>query len=150
MVEADGRKRYRGVKRLLITGDSGGSNGHRNRLWKVQLQQFANRTGLIVEVCHFPPGTSKWNKIEHRLFCHITRNWQGIPLETQEIVVNLIGGTRTTQGLEVHAWLDEREYPKGCKVTDAELGEVHIRRNAFQGDWNYEIHPQQERRKSGS
>lgn len=145
-----GRKRYRGVKRLLITGDSGGSNGHRNRLWKVQLQQFANRTGLIVEVCHFPPGTSKWNKIEHRLFCHITRNWQGIPLETQEIVVNLIGGTRTTQGLEVHAWLDEREYPKGCKVTAAELGEVHIRRNAFQGDWNYEIHPQQERRKSGS
>lgn len=145
-----GRKRYRGVKRLLITGDSGGSNGHRNRLWKVQLQQFANRTGLIVEVCHFPPGTSKWNKIEHRLFCHITRNRQGIPLETQEIVVNLIGGTRTTQGLEVHAWLDEREYPKGCKVTDAELGEVHIRRNAFQGDWNYEIHPQQERRKSGS
>lgn len=145
-----GRKRYRGVKRLLITGDSGGSNGHRNRLWKVQLQQFANRTGLIVEVCQFPSGTSKWNKIEHRLFCHITRNWQGIPLETQEIVVNLIGGTRTTQGLEVHAWLDEREYPKGCKVTAAELGEVHIRRNAFQGDWNYEIHPQQERRKSGS
>ena len=101
------------AKRLLITGDSGGSNGHRNRLWKAELQRFADRTGMIVEVCHFPPGTSKWNKIEHRLFCHITRNWQGVPLETHEIVVNLIGSTRTTEGLEVHAWLDEREYPKG-------------------------------------
>jgi transposase len=138
-----GRKRYGGAaKRLLITGDSGGSNGHRNRLWKAELQRFANRTGLIVEVCHFPPGTSKWNKIEHRLFCHITRNWQGIPLETHEIVINLIGSTRTSQGLEVHAWLDEREYPKGRKVSDAEFQELHIRRNKFQGDWNYEIHPQ--------
>ena len=145
-----GRKRHAGAKRLLITGDSGGSNGHRNRLWKVELQRFANRTGLIVEVCHFPPGTSKWNKIEHRLFCHITRNWQGVPLKTHEIVVNLIGGTRTTEGLEVHAWLDERDYPKGRKVTDAELAELRIRRNAFQGDWNYEIHPQRRRRKSGS
>lgn len=145
-----GRKRYPAAKRLLITGDSGGSNGHRNRLWKVELQRFANRTGLIVEVCHFPPGTSKWNKIEHRLFCHITRNWQGIPLETHQIVVNLIGGTRTAQGLEVHAWLDEREYPKGRKVSDAELAEVRIRGHAFQGDWNYEIHPQKKHRKSGS
>jgi transposase len=145
-----GRKRYRGAKRLLITGDSGGSNGHRNRLWKSELQRFANRTGLIVEVCHFPPGTSKWNKIEHRLFCHITRNWQGIPLETHEIVVNLIGSTRTTQGLEVHAWLDEREYPKGRKVSDTEFAELHMRRNNFQGDWNYEIHPQKTRRQSGS
>jgi len=137
-----GRKRYPRAKRLFITGDSGGSNGHRNRLWKVELQRFANRTGLIVEVCHFPPGTSKWNKIEHRLFCHITRNWRGIPLETHEIVVNLIGSTRTTQGLEVHAWLDEREYPKGRKVSDAEFAALNIRRNEFQGDWNYEIHPQ--------
>ena len=145
-----GRKRYGGAKRLLITGDSGGSNGHRNRLWKVELQRFADRTGLIVEVCHFPPGTSKWNKIEHRLFCHITRNWQGIPLETHEMVVNLIGGTRTTQGLEVHAWLDEREYPKGRKVTDAEFDEVHIHRGAFQGDWNYEIHPRKKPGHSGS
>ena len=136
-----GRKRYGEATRLLITGDSGGSNGHRNRLWKTELQRFANRTGLIVEVCHFPPGTSKWNKIEHRLFCHITRNWQGIPLETQQIVVNLIGSTRTKEGLEVHAWLDEREYPKGQKVSDAEFHELHIRRNRFQGDWNYEIHP---------
>lgn len=144
-----GRKRYGAAKRLLITGDSGGSNGHRNRLWKAELQRFANRTGLIVEVCHFPPGTSKWNKIEHRLFCHITRNWRGIPLETHEIVVNLIGSTRTTQGLEVHAWLDEREYPKGRKVSDDEFAELRLRRHTFQGDWNYEIHPKKYRQ-SGS
>jgi len=136
-----GRKRYPAAKRLLITGDSGGSNSSRSRLWKLELQRFADRTGLIVEVCHFPPGTSKWNKIEHRLFCHITRNWRGVPLETHEIVVNLIGSTRTTEGLEVHAWLDERDYLKGKKVSDAELDEVRIRRNKFQGDWNYEIHP---------
>ena len=136
-----GRKRYPAAKRLLITGDSGGSNSSRSRLWKLELQRLADRTGLIVEVCHFPPGTSKWNKIEHRLFCHITRNWRGIPLETHEIVVNLIGSTRTKEGLEVHAWLDERDYPKGTKVSDTELDEVCIRRNTFQGDWNYEIHP---------
>lgn len=136
-----GRKRYPAAKRLLITGDSGGSNSSRSRLWKLELQRLADRTGLIVEVCHFPPGTSKWNKIEHRLFCHITRNWRGIPLETHEIVVNLIGSTRTTEGLEVHAWLDERAYPKGTKVSDAELDEVRIHRNKFHGDWNYEIHP---------
>jgi transposase len=145
-----GRKRYKAAKRLLITGDSGGSNGHRNRLWKAELQRFANRTGMVLEVCHFPPGTSKWNKIEHRLFCHITRNWRGIPLETHEIVVNLIGSTRTTQGLEVHAWLDEHEYPKGRTVTDTEFAAINIRRNKFQGDWNYEIHPQKARSKSGS
>ena len=136
-----GRKRYSAAKRLLITSDSGGSNSSRSRLWKLELQRLADRTGLIVEVCHFPPGTSKWNKIEHRLFCHITRNWRGVPLETHEIVVNLIGSTRTTEGLEVHAWLDERDYPKGLKVSDAELEKVCIRRNKFQGDWNYEIHP---------
>jgi transposase len=136
-----GKKRYAAARRLLITGDSGGSNGHRNRLWKAQLQRFADRTGLIVEVCHFPPGTSKWNKIEHRLFCHITRNWQGIPLETHEIVVNLIGSTRTATGLEVHAWLDERAYAKGRKVSHQEFDEIHLRRHNFQGDWNYEIHP---------
>ena len=145
-----GRKRYKAVKRLLITGDSGGSNGHRNRLWKAELQRFANRTGMIVEVCHFPPGTSKWNKIEHRLFCHITRNWRGVPLETHGIVIKLIGSTRTTQGLDVHAWLDEREYPKGRTVSDDEFAALHIRRNAFQGDWNYEIHPQKKSHKSGS
>jgi hypothetical protein len=136
-----GRKRYGKAQRLLITGDSGGSNGHRNRLWKAELQRFADRTGLIVEVCHFPPGTSKWNKIEHRLFCHITRNWRGIPLETHEIVVNLIGSTCTSQGLEVHAWLDEREYAKGRKVSDADFEAIHVYRNKFHGDWNYDIHP---------
>jgi transposase len=136
-----GRKRYRCPRRLLITADSGGSNGPRNRLWKLMLQEFADQTGMIVEVCHFPPGTSKWNKIEHRLFCHITRNWQGVPLETLEIIVQLIGSTRTCDGLEVHAWLDEKHYAKGRKIADAQLDELHIRPNAFHSDWNYEIHP---------
>jgi transposase len=136
-----GCKRYRCPKRLLITADSGGSNGSRNRLWKLMLQQLADETGLVVEVCHFPPGTSKWNKIEHRLFCHITRNWQGVPLETLEIVVQLIGSTRTSEGLEVHAWLDERTYQKGRKVPEWEFEELHIRPNQFHGEWNYEIHP---------
>jgi hypothetical protein len=136
-----GRKRYRSPKRLLITADSGGSNGSRNRLWKVMLQQFADESGLIVELCHFPPGTSKWNKIEHRLFCHITRNWQGVPLETLEVIVQLIGSTRTSEGLEVHAWLDERTYEKGRKVTTQEFEELYITPNTFHGEWNYEIHP---------
>ena len=136
-----GKKRYRSPRRLLITADSGGSNGPRNRLWKVMLQKLADETGMIVEVCHFPAGTSKWNKIEHRLFCHITRNWQGVPLETLEIVVQLIGSTHTREGLEVHAWLDEKDYQKGRKVADSELDEVYIKPNAFHGEWNYEIHP---------
>ena len=137
-----GKKRYGSPKRLLITADSGGSNSSRTRLWKVELQRFADETGMIIEVCHYPPGTGKWNKIEHRLFCHITRNWRGVPLETLEVVVNLIGSTRTGEGLEVHAWLDEKKYEKGRKVSDAELNEVHIKRNKFHGDWNYVIHPQ--------
>lgn len=136
-----GKKRYRAPRRLLITADSGGSNSSRNRLWKLQLQEFADETGMIIEVCHFPPGTSKWNKIEHRLFCHITRNWQGVPLETLEVVVQLIGATRTTAGLEVHAWLDQGDYPKGRKVTNAEFAELHLIPNKFHGEWNYEIHP---------
>jgi len=136
-----GRQRYTGAKRLLITADSGGSNASRNRLWKLELQRFADETGMIVEVCHFPPGTSKWNKIEHRLFCHITRNWQGQPLETFEIVVQLIGNTSTAEGLEVHAWLDEATYEKGIKVTDEELAECVIKPHRFHGDWNYEIRP---------
>jgi transposase len=136
-----GRKRYRSPQRLLITADSGGSNGPRNRLWKLMLQKLADETGMIVEVCHFPSGTSKWNKIEHRLFCHITRNWQGVPLETLEIIVQLIGSTRTREGLEVHAWLDEKDYQKGRKVADSEIDELYIKPNAFHGDWNYEIHP---------
>jgi hypothetical protein len=136
-----GRKRYPHATRLLITADSGGSNSPRTRLWRWALQQFANETGLRIELCHYPPGTSKWNKIEHRLFCHITRNWQGIPLETMEIVVKLISSTRTEQGLEVHAWLDETQYAKSKKVVDADLAEVRIRRDPFHGEWNYQILP---------
>src|SRR5260221_4233881 len=103
------------------------------------LKKFADASGLIVELCHFPPGTSKWNKIEHRLFCHITRNWQGVPLETLEIVVKLIGATRTAQGLEVHAWLDETQYTKSKKVPATDLAEVRIQRDRFHGEWNYQI-----------
>ena len=136
-----GRKRYAGAKRILVTADSGGSNGSRNRLWKLELQKWADETGLIVEVCHYPPGTSKWNKIEHRLFCHITRNWQGRPLETVEVVVESIGATTTETGLEVHAWLDEGTYEKGRVVSDHDLAECVIKRNAYHGEWNYEIHP---------
>ncbi len=139
-----GRKRYGSPKRLLITADSGGSNSPRTRLWRVELQRFADETGMIIEVCHYPPGTSKWNKIEHRLFCHITRNWRGVPLETLEVVVNLIGATKTKEGLEVHAWLDGQKYEKGRKVSDAELAAVNIKRNKFHGDWNYEIHPRRQ------
>jgi transposase len=134
-----GQKRHPHATRLLITADSGGSNSPRTRLWRWALQQFANETGLTLELCHYPPGTSKWNKIEHRLFCHITRNWQGVPLETLEIIVNLIGSTRTNQGLEVHAWLDKNHYPKAKAVSPAQLSEVRIRRNTFHGEWNYQI-----------
>ena len=102
---------------------------------------MANATGLIIELCHYPPGTSKWNKIEHKLFCHITRNWQGVPLETLEVIVSLIGNTRTTSGLEVHAWIDGKNYEKARKVTNEELAEVTIVRNKFHGEWNYEIRP---------
>jgi hypothetical protein len=136
-----GRKRYRRAKRVLVTADSGGSNSSRCRLWKVELQKWADETGLIVEVSHYPPGTSKWNKIEHRVFCHITRNWQGTPLETLEIVVESIGATTTEAGLEVHAWIDKGAYEKGRQVSDEELAECNIKSNEYHGEWNYEIHP---------
>ena len=136
-----GRKRYGKAARLLITADSGGSNSSRNRLWKLELQKFSDKTGMIIEVCHYPPGTSKWNKIEHRLFCHITRNWQGRPLETYELVVTLIGKTTTRQGLDVHAWLDEATYRKGVKVSNEKLAESIIKPDKFHGEWNYEIWP---------
>jgi hypothetical protein len=136
-----GTNRYDAPRRLLVTADCGGSNSPRTHLWLWELQRLANKTGMIIEACHYPPGTSKWNKIEHRLFCHITRNWQGVPLETHEVCVNLIGSTTTDEGLEVHAWLDEKQYLKGRKITAEELGEVSIRRNKFHGEWNYEIHP---------
>lgn len=138
-----GSKRFPKAKRLLVTADSGGSNSPRTRLWRLELQKLANETGIPIEVCHFPPGTSKWNKIEHRLFCHITRNWRGIPLETLDIVISLIGHTRTEEGLEVHAWLDERLYQKSRAVTDEQLLDVHIKRAKFHGEWNYTIVPHQ-------
>jgi len=137
-----GRKRFPKGTRLLVMADCGGSNSPRTRLWRLELQHLANTTGLVIEVCHYPPGTSKWNKIEHRLFCHITRNWQGVPLESLEIVVSLIAATKTETGLEVHAWLDEKNYPPSIKVSDAELEAVNIHRNKFHGEWNYEIRPQ--------
>ena len=136
-----GSTQYPKAKRILITADSGGSNSSRNRLWKLELQKFADEIGVIIEVCHYPPGTSKWNKIEHRVFCHITRNWQGVPLETMGVVLESIGNTKTSTGLEVHVWLDENTYQKGRKVTDTELEQCIVKRNEFHGEWNYEIHP---------
>ncbi len=136
-----GRRRHRQPARLLITADSGGSNSSRNRLWKVELQKLSNETGLEIEVCHFPPGTSKWNKIEHRLFCHVTRNWQGQPLETFAIVVNLIGSTTTESGLKVYAELDASTYQKGRKVADDVFAQVNIKPCRFHGEWNYVIRP---------
>lgn len=136
-----GRRRHRQATRLLITADSGGSNSSRSRLWKVELQKLSDETGLEIEICHFPPGTSKWNKIEHRLFCHITRNWRGQPLETYEIVVNLIGSTTTTSGLKVHAELDPSKYEKGRKVSNEEFATVNLKPSRFHGEWNYVIRP---------
>jgi transposase len=136
-----GQRRHPQAQRLLITADSGGSNSSRNRLWKVELQGLSNATGLEIEVCHFPPGTSKWNKIEHRLFCHVTRNWRGQPLETYEVVVNLIGSTTTESGLKVHAKLDAGKYEKGRKVPDEEFVAVNIAPARFHGEWNYVIRP---------
>src|SRR6516165_12364111 len=137
-----GRRRHPGAGRLLITADSGGSNGSRNRLWKAQLQALSNATGLEIEVCHFPPGTSKWNKVEHRLFCHVTRNWQGQPLETYEVVVSLISATMTEAGLKVYAELDATKYEKGRKVPDEEFTKLNIKPSRFHGEWNYVIRPQ--------
>jgi transposase len=136
-----GYPRYPKAKRVLITADGGGSNGTRNRLWKLALQEWATDSGLRISVCHFPPGTSKWNKIEHRMFCHITKNWRGRPLTSRAVVVNLIGATTTTSGLSIQAELDEGTYPTGIKVTDAELAGINIKRSAFHGEWNYTILP---------
>jgi len=136
-----GKDSYPRAERLMITADGGGSNGSRNRLWKVALQELATETGLRIGVCHLPPGTSKWNKIEHRMFCHITRNWRSRPLTSRAVVVNLIAGTTTTTGLAIQAELDEGDYPAGVKVTDEELAGVNIKRNKFHGEWNYTIIP---------
>ena len=136
-----GRSRYPRARRLLITADGGGSNGSRCRLWKVALQDLATEFALKVQVCHFPPGTSKWNKIEHRMFCHITRNWRGRPLIDRQTVVNLIADTTTEQGLAIRAKLDEGLYPKGIKVSDEELETVRLKPDSFHGEWNYTITP---------
>ena len=136
-----GYPRYPAAARLLSTAASGGSKGQRTRLGKQELQRLAATTGMSIEVCQYPPGTSKGNKIEQRLFCHITRNWRGVPLATYEVVVNLVSSTRTKEGLEVHCWLDEKAYTKGRKVSKKEFAALRLRRDKFHGDWNYEILP---------
>ena len=136
-----GSPMYPGATQLLITADGGGSNGSRCRLWKVQLQELADETGLRITVCHFPPGTSKWNQIEHRMFCHITQNWRGRPLVDHEVVVNLIGSTTTETGLEIRAELDRSAYPIGQEVTKQQMESLSIERESFHGDWNYTIRP---------
>ena len=136
-----GQSRYPEARRLLITADSEGSDRSRSRLWKVELQRLSNQVGLEIEVCHFPPVTSMWNKIEHRLFCHVTRTRQGRPLENYEIEINLIGSAKTQSGLKVHARLDPNKYEKAHKVTDAELATVNLRPAKLHGQWNYTILP---------
>lgn len=138
-----GRPAYPQAARLLITADAGGSNGARLRLWKLELQKLSDETGLRIVVCHFPPGTSKWNKIEHRLFSYISQNWRGKPLRSFQTIVNLIAATTTSTGLKVHAELNTAAYQSGIKVSDREFAQLKIRRDKFHGDWNYEIHPRQ-------
>lgn len=132
---------YPKAQRLLITADGGGSNGSRVRLWKRELQDLATELGIAISVCHYPPGTSKWNKIEHRLFSYITLNWRGRPLVSHEVIVNLIASTSNRKGLQVYCELDNGEYPKGIKVTDAEMEALKLDRHAFHGEWNYTISP---------
>jgi transposase len=138
---AMGSPLYPDVKELLITADGGGSNGSRVRLWKLELQQLSDELGIPIRVSHFPPGTSKWNKIEHRLFSHISMNWRGQPLVSHEVIVNLIAATTTRKGLQVRAELDSKPYPKGIKVTDEEFAAIRIMRDEFHGEWNYTILP---------
>jgi Rhodopirellula transposase DDE domain len=137
----EGRGVYSRARELLITADGGGSNGSRLRLWKLELQKFADETGLSISVCHFPPGTSKWNKVEHRLFSFISSNWRGEPLRDYETIVTLISRTKTAKGLQVTCRLDRRKYPIGRKVTDEEIRRVNLKQNKFHGEWNYTIHP---------
>jgi len=140
---AMGKEKYPQAKRLLITADGGGSNGSRLRLWKLELQMLADETGLAIAVSHFPPGTSKWNKIEHRLFSFISKNWRGQPLTSLKVIVSLIAGTTTRKGLKVHAEIDNRSYPAGIKVPDEKMAQINLRRDEFHGEWNYEILPRQ-------
>jgi hypothetical protein len=136
-----GRARYPDTDTVMITADGGGSNGSRVRLFKVELQKLADETGLTLQVCHYPPGTSKWNKIEHRLFCHITENWRGTPLTSRLAVVELIASTTTKTGLTVRCELDTRTYPKGIKVSEQEMASLNIKGDAFHPEWNYTISP---------
>jgi hypothetical protein len=136
-----GRKAYPDATELFITADAGGSNGYRARAWKVELQDLADELGLRIRVSHFPPGTSKWNKIEHRVFCHITSNWRGKPLRTFETVVQLIGNTRTATGLRVKAKLDKGTYPKGVSFTETQMNKLSLHKHDFHGEWNYELRP---------
>jgi hypothetical protein len=136
-----GRPLYPSATSLLIIADGGGSNGYRLRLWKVELQQLANQLRLPITVCHLPPGTSKWNKIEHRLFSFITQNWRGKPLVTHQVIVELIAATKTQAGLKVECRLDERSYAKGRRISDAQLADVNLVPHTFHGEWNYTIHP---------
>ena len=140
---AMGEEKYPRAEKLLITADGGGSNGSRVRLWKIELQRLADETGLVIGVSHFPPGTSKWNKIEHRLFSFISKNWRGQPLTSLQVIVHLIAGTTTKKGLKVHAELDQAKYPAGVKVPDSDMDEIRLQRHAFHGEWNYDILPKQ-------
>ncbi len=125
----------------MITADGGGSNSSRSRLWKKEIQKLSNETGLTIEVCHFPPATSKWNKIEHRLFSYIAQNWRGKPLLSYEVIVNLIGSTKTTKGLDVVCELNQKKYEIGIKVSNEELRKLNLKNDEFHGEWNYEISP---------
>lgn len=136
-----GKQEYGNAKAILITADCGGSNGYRVKLWKTELQKLATEIGMTIHVSHFPPGTSKWNKIEHKLFCFITKNWRGKPLIDRATVVNLIGSTKTETGLSVRAMLDEHQYEKGIEVSDEELSAVKLKKDNFHGEWNYKILP---------
>lgn len=139
-----GQSLYPNAHELLITADCGGSNSYRAKLWKWELQQLATELGVILQLCHFPPGTSKWNKIEHRLFSQITENWRGRPLISREVVINLIANTTTTTGLKVNAALDEGQYPTGIQVTDEQFDSIHLEKDLFHGEWNYRILPSQQ------
>ena len=136
-----GENLYPKAKKILITADGGGSNSSRSRLWKVEIQKFSNETGLQIGICHFPPGTSKWNKIEHRLFSYISQNWRGKPLISHEVIINLIASTQTKTGLKVQCRLDKKTYEKGIKIADEELEKIKIKRRKFHGEWNYLITP---------
>ena len=138
---AEGRRIYADANKILITADAGGSNGWRLRLWKLELQKFADQTGLQVSVCHFPPGTSKWNKVEHRLFSFISSNWRGEPLRDYETIVHLIARTTTAKGLKVICRLDRRKYPTGRQVSDQQMQRINLKPNKFHGEWNYVIQP---------